>query len=147
MIDTELLDELSAVAKAQSIDELSPSAADQVVQSVAASLLESKPGTWWWTSLREESFKVDYTDEGLSLLAKLLDDMGSVCLVATDDEPPPWPVFEGPVDAIIELVSQQRFFEYFVTAPPYDWAVFDTHHNLLVAAGVIVTRAKSTLNR
>jgi len=76
--------------------------------------------------------------DAFSVLRSNIGDLELVRLVVTDDEPQPWPVFEGPLEEILVVLQETRYFEYFLVPGVNDggrWIVFDTHHNQLVWAG------------
>lgn len=82
---------------------------------------------WWWR------LKSDNLTE---LLRSLIGtDDGQAYLLVTDDEPPPWPIYQGPWSALIGVVLEQHFFEYALVASDLSWIVFDTHHDELIVAG------------
>lgn len=56
-------------------------------------------------------------------------------LFVTDDEPPPWPCVVAPIPVLVDMLREQRFFEYFIVDPRFQWVIFDTHHNALVGFG------------
>jgi hypothetical protein len=58
-----------------------------------------------------------------------------VFLVITDDELPPWVVVSGAWNGVRHLLSEARFFEFFVVNTSLRWIVFDTHDNRLVVGG------------
>jgi hypothetical protein len=53
-------------------------------------------------------------------------------LVATDEEYYPWPVFHCANTMLLPLLTDLRFFEYFVFDESMNCVLFDTHHNELL---------------
>jgi hypothetical protein len=96
---------------------------------------------WWWESLRYPSRVIEYGEaDAFSKILGLIGKDEIVRLVVTDDEPGPWPVFEGPLHEIICIIRGQRFFEYFLISAKSEisnWMIFDNHHNQLVITGEI----------
>jgi len=92
---------------------------------------------WWWESLPKAAVCLSYGggDEGLERLSTVLPAGASLRLFATDDSLPPWPCVCGTSTALIDMLREQRFFEYFIVDPELNWIVFDTHHNVLMAYG------------
>jgi len=144
-VDEELLAELRALLSTKaSLRELGASEAQGVVEEVGRRFVSQTDRVWWWESLKTESEVLAYEDsDGLELHTELIPDTDTVRLVVTDDEPGPWPVFEGEARAFWELLRDLRFFEYFVVSMDCRWIVFDTHHNTLVTTGAILPKARS----
>jgi hypothetical protein len=142
-VDEELLKELrDLLTNMDGMRELSESEALAVVDEVGRQFIDNKENVWWWQSLKCASISLPYNDaDGLVLFGELLPDGGTIRLVVTDDEPRPWPVFEGETRKVWELISNLRVFEYFITTEDSRSVVFDTHHNALVAAGLILAHA------
>ncbi len=93
---------------------------------------------WWWEHLPSPTESLAYSDgcEGLRLLSTVLPaGTQRAYLFATDDDPPPWLCVSGPPHALLDLVAQLRFFEFFIVDDGMTWIVFDTHHNTLVGYG------------
>lgn len=93
--------------------------------------------TWWWERLPKEAVSLPYSDEeGLDLLLNILPTpTAPFWLFVTDDNPPPWTCIYGTGTNLIEMLREQRFFEYFIVNAGLNWMVFDTHHNTLVMLG------------
>ena len=110
---------------------------DHLCKQVAARFNFPEGRNWWWDSLPQGTFSCAYSgDESFDKLRELLPN-GSVpmFMFVTDDEPPPWQGIAGGKDDLIELLREQRFFEYWIAGGEGRWIVFDTHHNTLLAAG------------
>ncbi len=89
----------------------------------------------WWETLKVPAERWAYTGaDGLTRLQELLAGDGSVYLVATDDEPLPWPVFELPAEDVAPVLQECRYFEYFLLGRDAGWILFDTHLNELIYA-------------
>ena len=147
-VDNELLAELRALLPSSpSVGELGSAEAAEVAEHVRRRFVSEGERVWWWESLNSESVTVPYGDaDGLEWLAKLVPSGEVVRLVVTDDEVGPWPVFEGEAQGMWQLLRELRYFEYFVTSARFDWVVFDTHHNALVATGTLLERARALLD-
>jgi hypothetical protein len=92
---------------------------------------------WWWERLPPSSRSFAYSEgEGLAqLMAMAPNRIEPVYLFVTDDDPPPWLCLSGPLQALVEMLNELRFFEYFIIDQSMRWIVFDTHHNALIAHG------------
>ncbi len=117
--------------------ELNKNESIKATNMVAEKYIKNRTNTWWWEELSQQSITINYDDsDGLSLIKKIVnDDNASVKLFITDDETEPWPVFQGKFKEIFDAISEQRFFEYFITASDFSWLIFDTHHNSLIVLG------------
>ncbi|WP_089727412.1 DUF6756 family protein [Candidatus Thiosymbion oneisti] len=143
MIEQELLDEIRNVTSSGEIFEMHDYEASSTLGLIQDTFIDPLSGQWWWENLRGESVTIQYGDnDGLSVVSDLVGRAGSVFLVPTDDENPPWPIFIGHIEKIIDLLRELRFFEYFITDKNNTWIVFDTHHNTLVVSGILLDRAK-----
>ena len=147
-MDTELISEIRIwIDKVKNFRELNKSEAFNAVEAVAKKYIGNRNQTWWWESLKHKSVTIKYDDsDGLMLLEKIVgNDNAEVIFVVTDDEPEPWAVFQGNFRSIIQVISEQRFFEYFITDQNYSWLIFDTHHNSLVVIGDLLEVAEKKL--
>lgn len=148
-MDFELVNEIRHTMSAGvKLKELSRDCSQQVLSKVAEIYVRNCESVWWWDDLKEAPLTVGYGDkDGLALLKEIIREPStSVFLVVTDDAPNPWPVFHGELDTVIEVISEQRLFEYFLVAEGYSWVIFDTHHNSLVITGTISGAAGRWLN-
>lgn len=138
-MDLELLEEIrSFTKKKRLVKELDSSQTTTLTNGVASSFVANSNKRWWWESLSCPNKTVDYGDEdGLEIIGRNLAGDSTVYLVVTDDEFAPWPVFSGPLDCVLEIISELRYFEYFLVSEDSSWCIFDTHHNSLVIVGDI----------
>jgi hypothetical protein len=84
---------------------------------------------------KKDGFRKDYIDEseGLSFLKELLDKFEErIYLVITDDEFPPWQVLFFSKSYLIDLLKDNRYFEFFIFDGSMENIVFDTHDNSLI---------------
>ncbi|MCK6521691.1 hypothetical protein L6R49_09655 [Myxococcota bacterium] len=143
-VDPELLEELRALAPGLGVVELAEADAAGVIRRARATFVTRPRVTWWWTALRPPTVTLPYGgQDGLTLLVRLLPAETRAVLVVTDDEPPPWPTFEGAIGDLVALLRELRPFELWLSAREADWIVFDTHHDALVVAGPLVAAAQS----
>ena len=114
-------------------------AATACVRGLAETYVADSSSLHWWESLKCIAVHMPYADaDGLAQLARLVGQRTDARLVVTDDEQPPWPVYSGDAQKIIEMLRECRFFEYILAAHDMSWIVFDTHMNELVSAGLEV---------
>ncbi len=137
--DLELRQSILASAKAKMQVRVLPDAdAEAILHECARSFVEDPRKTWWWESPKAglDVATVDYGDDGLHELDRLLlRSKDPLFLVATDDEPPPWLVLQGPWESLRGIIGENRNFEFFVFDPVRSRLLFDTHHNRLVLLG------------
>lgn len=138
-MDEQLLTEIRAFVRCQKhTRELDRELSDATRVQVESKFIDYPRSIWWWENLRSPSRIVDYgASDAFEEIRKLIKKDEIVRLVVTDDESPPWPVFEGPTEEILAVVSEHRFFEYFLVpgnGTNLDWIIFDTHLNQLVVA-------------
>ena len=144
MLDPELSRELHAYAVSHSLTELDEKVASEMCSSIRRKFVGHSGTQWWWDSLSCKCATIDYGDsDGLALVRSLLAQENSLIIAITDDEHPPWPALLGTTESVLGLLSELRFFEYFLTDQANNWVVFDTHHNSLVVAGSLLEEAEN----
>lgn len=144
-MDIELLSEIhNEMTNIGGIIEISDDKASSITNKIAKNYINDRSLVWWWEGLSVSPFEINYGDEySWLIIKKIVPNMNqSVYLFVTDDEPEPWPVFNGSLKNIGELISELWRFEYFITDENFEWLIFDTHHNTLVISGVIEDLAK-----
>lgn len=137
-MDSELMAGIDEFVSANPVvRRLEQAQADDLASRVAERFGFVQAKRWWWETTVKPLFTVTYSgEEGLKLLLELIPDLEqTVFMFATDDETPPWPCIAAPAPVLVDLLREQRFFEYFVLDPELRWVVFDTHHNMLVGFG------------
>ena len=137
MIDNSLLSEIEAATKkVGGINSMPEDEASRLLEMLAANFVGNHIGRWWWNSLKKPNQRISYGDnDGLDLLARLVESEPFLVLIVTDDESPPWPAYTGSTRNIIDVLRDCRFFEYCLVPSDRRWAIFDTHHNELIIAG------------
>jgi hypothetical protein len=92
---------------------------------------------WWWEHVPREHVCVSYTNQdGLDFLASTLSaTTDPLLLFVTDDNPAPWMCISGDGNSLIEMLREQRFFEYFIVNRDLGWVLFDTHQNAMMLVG------------
>ncbi len=92
---------------------------------------------WSWECLPTGVTRIPYGNgDGLNKLLEILPGATSESLLfVTDDEPPPWSCFRAPANVVVDLLREQRFFEFCLVDAGMRWIVFDTHHNELITLG------------
>jgi len=143
MIEKELHDEIRKVATSHAILESHDNDVPPILDSIMDAFIDPLAGQWWWQNINGESVTIEYGEhDGLSVIQDLITNSEPVYFIPTDDECPPWPIFLGNRDKIVELVRELRYFEFILTDKNITWAVFDTHHNSIVVVGDLMNRAR-----
>lgn len=131
---TEVLEEVAAF---ESIVQLTCEEAQIVKEQIAGRYVQDHNKLWFWESLKGQASRITYDGEdGLALISKAILGNPTLYIALTDDEFPPWPVLKGNKNDILGLISELRFFEYFLTIPPFEWVIFDNHHNQLIGVNI-----------
>lgn len=138
MVDEDLLKELKTAArKVGGVNQLPDEETAERITKLAETFIADRTIRWWWKSLTKTSQCISYdSEDGLPVLARLVEPKSEVILVVTDDNDPPWQAYVGSIEQIVKLLGECRFFEYFLTDPDGNWIIFDTHMNELVITGV-----------
>ena len=139
-MDFELMSGIRLSAESSgNVIELDDGQAKDLLNRISDAFVINKNNLWWWQSLRYISKKIDYgNDDGLEIINKITHGSDLVYLIITDDEFPPWPVFKGVIGNILDTISEQRYFEYFLVAEDESWCIFDNHHNSIILTGCII---------
>jgi len=101
---------------------------------------------WWWEGLPDQAMRVPYADqEGLHIVLKIISETSDrLILFVTDDSCAPWMCVSGTASGLVDMLREQRFFEYFIVNSTMDWILFDTHHNSIVILGEGLSVLQST---
>lgn len=128
-----------------SVSELNSQETISLIDKLSIQYIEDRTHIWWWESLREPPVILNYGDDrGWDYFPKLVQPTEQhVYLIATDDNPEPWPVIKGSLIDIVTLLENMWRFEYVIAAMDLSWLVFDTHHNSLVVIGNLKKNANS----
>jgi hypothetical protein len=109
-----------------------------IANELALRFLSGTDQLFWW-----EKLKVPYAfretssfDDFLNRLRALFPDPSeALFLFPTDENWPPWMLFEGTRDDIEFVMGESRSSEFMIARRPLDVIVFETHHNLMIVAG------------
>ena len=144
-MENELLNDLRAFVEknSSSIIELNAIDSASASNNIAKNFIKNRNNIWWWEELNQKSITIEYgSSDGLLLIKKIINnDNLLINLFVTDDGEEPWPVFQGKLGIIIDMLYQQSFFEYFISADDFSWLIFDNHHNSLVISGELIDEA------
>jgi len=123
-----------AVATRADVKALDVLDAAQVVDRAATAFGADRRRVWWWETLGKETYAVQYgSDVPFPKIREFFRGRGDrFHLAVTNDRPPPWLVLQGSLDSLLYVISECRFFEYFIVDEAFSLIVFDNHHNYLV---------------
>jgi hypothetical protein len=123
------------------VRELSIDEAARTVARFTDAFVAQPTATWWWDHLRGPSVSLHYgaaPNPGLFGLACALRIVGDpdarVLMVVTADDQIPR-VFGGPMGDVVRALEECPAFEFVITDHDASWAIFDTHHDVLVVSG------------
>ena len=111
--------------------------ASELIRAVGSRFVADPTRRWWWEGLLEPCASRQVFDgRGYELAARVVPaSCDRVLLVPSDDEPPPWPVFDVARGALVGLLRECPHFEYLLVAPDRSWIVGENHHDFVFAAG------------
>ncbi len=146
-MNSDLRDDVLALARrTDGLRVLDGVEAQVATDGLGARFVEDKAAVWWWESLRPPSVHIAYGDtDGLEALLRLIPKEATVRLAVTDDDPPPWLMVEGRIEALVEMLRNLRIFEFWIAPLDGEWVVFDTHVNSLVVAGGLADAVRDSL--
>jgi hypothetical protein len=110
--------------------------ATSLIQEIRNRFTKGSNTVLWWEDLSVTSSSIPYSDssEGLEKLATLVGN-GFVNLAILDDDSSDRSIASGPAAQVIAVLTDCPFMEAVLFPTTLEWAVFDTHHNMLVVAG------------
>ncbi len=88
---------------------------------------------WLWDSIKEPCLTYQ-PEDGLEELKSLLDQSEFYWFIASDEDGKYW-VLEGTGKAIVRVLSETRYFEYYITNKKFSWVVCENHHGVMVLKG------------
>jgi hypothetical protein len=146
-IRDEIGDAIETLGLRSEIVEIAEPEARVIIETAERHFVSERGRRWWWEVLSESQpiASLDTSNKELSFLSRICPDE-PVWFLASDDERPPWPVYEARPFHIEAVVGESRFFEYAVLGKSYSWLVMENHHNQLIAVGRDVSEALSQLS-
>ena len=88
---------------------------------------------WLWDSIKEP-YTSYQPEDGVEELKSLLDQSESYWFIASDEDGKYW-VLEGTGKAIVNVLSETRYFEYYITNKNISWLVCENHHGVMIIKG------------
>jgi len=108
-----------------------------LVDTIGRQFVDHPTRTWWWEGLREPQASHHAADgRGCEIAAEVVPpECRRIFLIGSDDDPPPWPVFDVSRSVLAKLLSECPAFEYLLTGADHSWLVGENHHNVVFAVG------------
>ena len=100
---------------------------------------------WWWQHFLEPRYSF-HSKDVFEVLLKLIDNNEIVWFIIEDKrkEQEHFWLYEGKISAIISILKELHFEEYYIVSKKFEWIVCENHHNLLIGSGKsIVEKIKS----
>jgi hypothetical protein len=101
------------------------------------------PRVWWLGfSPPYQSHSYDKPDEWKARLNAAIPEGTKKCWLIgePDSDTTPYTVYVTDTSKVAEVLSQCRFFEYYLVDPNLNWIIADTDHNQLIVAQPIAPR-------
>jgi hypothetical protein len=116
-----------------------PAKANDVARTARERFVTGNPRVWW-LGFRKPYETVPYgSREDLTRSLNVAIPSGSArCWLIAESESEIYPVFEGEIVAIVSVLKECGFFEYYLVDSEFRWIVADTDHNELLVARSIV---------
>lgn len=89
---------------------------------------------WLWDSIKEP-YQSYQPDNSIEELASLLTDSETYWFIVSDEDGKYW-VLEGTGEAIVRVVSDTYYFEYYITDKNISWMICENHHGAMVLKGL-----------
>lgn len=137
-----LRDEINEVISSENIEGLTFLRMNDwqwIMEKLADSFLshgkKSLDRIWLWDSIKEP-YTSYQPDDGIEDLNSLLSQSGAYWFIASDEDGKYW-VLEGTGKAIVSVLSETRYFEYYITNKEISWLICENHHGVMVLKGSI----------
>ena len=106
--------------------------AARVLQDVREQLVEGHPRVWW-LSFKHGAVKGDPTQPAPEQIRQLLGEQ-TTCFFIPEPDETGGAVFRGDVGAILDVVMECRYFEYYLVSPSFEWTLCENDHNAVVGS-------------
>jgi len=143
-----LRDELNDVISSEKIQDLEFIRMNDwqwIMDKLAGSFLshgkKSLERIWLWDSIKEP-YKSYQPDDGIGELKSLLNESESYWFIASDEDGKYW-VLEGTGKALVKVLSETRYFEYYITDKAISWLICENHHGVMVLKGSIESKREN----
>lgn len=111
----------------------------QILHSILkkfTSLKVSQINKWWWDSLLDPIYYF-HPENCFDTLFMIIDNNENIWLIIEDESKTNehyW-LYEGKIYAIVSVLSELPFMEYYIVSKKLDWMLCENHHNILIGCG------------
>jgi hypothetical protein len=132
----ELIDDIKSFLQNKKVDYeiLSNSLSDSLISNVVKIFGFNIQQKYLWEK-KIPTIQIPYQidNEGISFIQEYLIKLEQrIYLCITDDEFMPWGIFFFPREYLIELLTNHRYFEFFIFDKTMNTILFDTHDNEII---------------
>lgn len=102
---------------------------------------------WWWSSFLEPKHYF-HPENVFKTLPLLIDNKETVYFIIEDErkEKENFWLYEGKLPAIISVLKELPFAEYYIVSKKLDWIICENHHNYLIGSGEIIVEKMKFLD-
>lgn len=117
---------------------------EQILGSIVekfTSLKRTKINKWWWDFFNEPIYFIN-PKNALETLESLIDKHETVWFVAEDEQKEKehfW-LYEGKINAIVSVLEECNFLEYYIVSKKLEWILCENHHGILIGCGEKIIR-------
>jgi len=97
---------------------------------------------WIWDAIKEPYTSYQPKD-GIEELKSFLSESDFYWFIASDEDGKYW-VLEGTGRSIVSVLSETRYFEYYVANKDISWLICENHHGVMVIKGSIGSEHKNS---
>jgi len=122
---------------------------EPILQSILEKFTNLKPSQvnkWWWDSFLEPIYS--FSSENIfDALPILVDEKELVWFVIEDESKKleSYWLYEGKIQAIISVLKELPFMEYYVVSKKLEWILCENHHNYLIGCGESIVEKMKVL--
>ncbi|WMS86585.1 DUF6756 family protein [Pleionea litopenaei] len=114
---------------------------DKLAENFLSHGKQSLERIWLWEAI-EEPYASYQPDDGIEELNSLLCHSDTYWFIASDEDGKYW-VLEGTGEAIVSVLSETRYFEYYITNKEISWLICENHHGVMVLKGPIASEREN----
>jgi hypothetical protein len=111
-------------------------------------LKKTQINMWWWNYFNEPIYNFCPKDV-FEVLPELIDKEESVWFIIEDErkaEEHFW-LYEGRINAVVSILKELSFEEYYIVSKKLEWILCENHHNLLIGSGKHIIEKMKSVNR
>ena len=113
---------------------------EQLIEVAKTRFVEGNPRAWWLSLRVPYQIAAQDTSSGAPSLMKHWAIDEPFCWLVPEVEDGSYPVYQTTVPIVEKLLSQCRFFEYYLLNKPLDLLLIENDHNQIIVAQYIANR-------